>query len=77
MTVKNYTTPTGILREYAEAVRGDWSDFDGRTARSVLQTIAEWIDYPETYPGEVMARLNFGLCPRGEGHWDHYCSEDH
>ena len=56
------------MLEYAQAIRGDWSDFDGRSERDVIEswvvemrnptgrTLPEWRDY-------------LGICPDGNGHW--------
>ena len=66
---------TAILREYAQAIRGDWGSIDGRSVRLNLNSIADWIDFVEPFPGRLRARLDLGICPAGFGHWDYHCSD--
>jgi hypothetical protein len=68
-----------VLREYGQAFRGDWSTgaIDGRTVRGEMSDVAEWIETPDTYPGDAAARERLGICPAGKGHWSWlYCDDD-
>lgn len=65
------------MKEYAEAIRGDWSDFDGRSERGVIWSWVEYLDKPDEKPIEAW-RAELGLCPDGNGHWGGkwgHCSE--
>lgn len=64
---------TGMLREYGAAIRDDWSTIDGREVRFGLDEIADWIDHPDAYPGDQIARGHLDLCPDGDGHWTRHC----
>ena len=64
-----------VLREYGAAIRGDWSDVDGRTVRDDLERIAIEVDNP-VYTIEAL-RGSLGLCPRGGGHWNYWCDNHH
>lgn len=68
---------TDVLREYGLATRGDWSEIDGRTVRDNLNDFADWIENPDTYPGDETARLSLGLCVNGKGHWNDYCTDQY
>lgn len=61
-----------LLSEYGEAIRGDWSDLDGRDVRSALDDISELIDSDEKFEIEVL-REELNLCPKGNGHWTDFC----
>ena len=59
---------TQAMNEYAQAIRGDWSEFDGRSERDVIDSWASEIETPtETTLAEWRDRL--GICPDGNGHW--------
>lgn len=61
-------TATNVLREYANAIRYDWSCIDGRGVRDELEIIADTIDGG----GDVdirSLRLSVGICPKGFGKW--------
>lgn len=71
---------TQVMQEYASAIRGDWSDFDGRSERDVIESWIEEINNPS---GTDLPRWRdrLGLCPDGNGHWAGFgyyghCSED-
>jgi hypothetical protein len=66
---KSPTDATTVLREYGQAIRGDWSDVDGRGVRADLDTLADWIDSPDTAPSLTQMRDRVGVCPAGNGHW--------
>lgn len=59
---------TQAMSEYARAIRGDWSDFDGRTMRSVIDS---WVDEIRVPSDESLAywRGRMNLCLTGGGHW--------
>lgn len=59
---------TEAMREYASAIRGDWSDFDGRSERSVIVGWVAEIEHPTDTTLEQW-RDRLGLCPDGKGHW--------
>jgi DNA-binding protein Fis len=73
-----------VLREYGQAIRGDWSEIDGRSVRNDMEEIARWVEDPSLlgalqYGGNEglrAARYTVGICPEGGGHWDHYCEDD-
>lgn len=59
---------TTAMQEYADAIRGDWSNFDGRSERDVIESWISEIEKPtETTLEEWRDRL--GVCPDGNGHW--------
>ncbi len=59
---------TEVMQEYAHAIRGDWSLFDGRSERDVIESWISEIEHPsETTLAEWRDRL--GVCPDGNGHW--------
>lgn len=64
-------TAIDVLREYAQAIRGNWN-IDGRTVKADLEWIADQIEgnlheLDEKERREL--RLCSGICPRGEGCW--------
>lgn len=58
------------LRELADAWRGDWHDFDGRTLKHQLRAVEQVADGEMTL---AQFRDDSGLCPKGGGHWTEYC----
>lgn len=67
--MSNETVIAQALVEYGDALRGDWSDFDGRTAKAVLHDLAAELR-GETGPNPIeWHRNDIGLCPDGGGHW--------
>lgn len=69
---------TQAMKEYAQAIRGDWSAFDGRSERDVIES---WISEIEKPTGKTLDewRQNLGVCLDGNGHWSGvrwgHCSE--
>lgn len=58
------------MLEYADAIRGDWNDFDGRSEKAII------LDWVSALNGGDRAtwtieqwRADLNLCPDGEGHW--------
>lgn len=66
------------MSEYAQAIRGDWSDFDGRSERNVIES---WVDEIHVLESRIKTenaptpmtikqwRDQLGICPDGNGHW--------
>lgn len=59
---------TDVMLEYAAAIRGDWSDFDGRSERDVIESWVAELDNPTDTTLEQW-RDRLGICPDGNGHW--------
>lgn len=60
---------TQAMREYADAIRGDWSDFDGRSEKHVILSWVDEIENPSNKHDLEWWRNQLGLCPDGNGHW--------
>lgn len=65
----------GVMREYGEAIRGDWGSIDGRSERSTIHEFADAFLDPI---GRTVAELRSmaDICPIGSGHWTEYCDDD-
>ena len=67
------------MLEYAQAIRGDWSDFDGRSERDVIES---WVSEMQNPTGRTLPewRDYLGICPDGNGHWSGFqwghCDKD-
>lgn len=62
-------TAVDILREYADAIRGNWN-IDGRTVKADLDYLAEHMTARELTDKEaVELRLCINICPKGYGFW--------
>lgn len=59
---------TQAMLEYAQAIRGDWSEFDGRSERDVIESWVDEINAPSGRSLEEWRDL-LDLCPDGNGHW--------
>lgn len=60
------------LDQYGSAMRGDWSEADGRSIRDALDDISRVLD------GKLNTtefRCRNDLCPDGDGHWTQYCDD--
>lgn len=57
------------MLEYGAAIRGDWSDFDGRTMRAVIDDWVREILTPDPSHTVEWHRRDLGLCMAGAGHW--------
>lgn len=66
-------TVAQALVEYGAALRGDWSEFDGRTARAVLDDLAAELRGTREAHTLEFHRQDIGLCPDGNGHWTEHC----
>ena len=62
-----------VLREYANALRGDWGSIDGRSEKMSLNAIADAIVSNEPHTMESL-RNAAGVCPAGGGHGTDYCA---
>lgn len=68
-----------VMKEYGDAIRGNWSDFDGRSMKAIIH---EWVDYltgDEAISTIDRMRLELNLCRAGGGHWCGvwgYCDEE-
>lgn len=65
---KSLAALANAMLEYAQAIRGDWSDFDGRTERDVIESWVSEIRSPEFRTLEEW-RDELNICPDGNGHW--------
>lgn len=57
------------MLEYGSAIRGDWSNFDGRTMRAIIEDWVQEVRTPDPSHTVEWHRLNLGLCMAGGGHW--------
>jgi hypothetical protein len=68
------------MGEYAQAIRGDWSNVDGRTERDVIEGWADEIRNPDPAHTLEWWRDDLDICPDGNGHWAGFswghCSKD-
>ena len=62
-----------LLREYGEAVRGDWAIMDGRMVQADAHILADALGAPAP-PDPGVLRYVLELCPAGGGHWTEHCS---
>lgn len=69
------TAAIQALREYANAIRGDWGDIDGRSVKANLDEFADAIEGKGRAAEWTIEqhRQDSGLCPSGEGHWTVHC----
>lgn len=58
-----------VLGEYGQALRGDWSDFDGRGTGADLGGLAAELRGDGEPSTLAEHRAILGLCPDGNGHW--------
>ena len=57
------------MLEYGQAIRGDWSDFDGRIEQDVITGWVEEMRNPNPAHGLHWHRRDLGICEAGGGHW--------
>lgn len=57
------------MLEYASAIRGDWSNFDGRSERDVIEGWVHELRHPDPEHNLAWHRNDLGICPDGNGHW--------
>lgn len=72
----NTAVAAKALREYADAIRGDWGSIDGRSEKNSLNRLADVIEDRDTEVSIDTLRDVLGVCPHGQGHWTMYCDED-
>ena len=63
------------MGEYANAIRGDWSDFDGRSEKIIINDWVGELRNPDPSHDIEWHRIDLGICRSGGGHWDHYCRD--
>lgn len=56
------------MLEYAQAIRGDWNNFDGRSERDIIERWVSELDSPNKTSIEDW-RNRMGLCADGNAHW--------
>lgn len=64
-------TAIDVLREYAQAIRGNWN-IDGRTVKADLEYLANEIEnnlHQLELAERRDMRLGVGICPKGECCW--------
>ena len=57
------------MLEYGQAIRRDWSDFDGRGERAVITGWVAEMRNPNSTHDLLWFRRNLGICEAGGGHW--------
>lgn len=57
------------MAEYGEAIRGDWSDFDGSSEQGVIDGWVQELRHPDPSHDIEWHRRNLGICMAGGGHW--------
>ena len=66
---------TQAMREYADAMRRDWSGFDGRSEKLIILGWVEEIENPSERTLEEW-RVELGICLDGNGHWVDHCTPE-
>lgn len=70
-----------VLREYANALRRDWVDIDGRSEKVALGRLADAVDHYGTATLKqvdlVDLRIVVGVTPSGSGEWYDFSGENH
>lgn len=67
--MSDLTALTQAMNEYAQAIRGDWSMFDGRCERDVIEGWVSEIQSPNPDHTIEWWRNDLNLCLAGGGHW--------
>lgn len=57
------------MLEYGSAIRGDWSDFDGRSMKAIIEDWVQEILAPDPSHTAEWHRRDLGMCMAGGGHW--------
>ena len=74
------TTTADLLDQYGQALRGSWSDIDGRSQKLALlelsAAIREHGNEPLTEEQVQKLRDELNVCDGGGGHWGWHCTED-
>ena len=60
------------MLEYGSAIRGSWSDFDGRTMKLIIEDWVQEIRTPDPARTLEWHRRDLGICTAGGGHWCGY-----
>lgn len=68
-----------VLREWADAIRGDWGSIDGRSVRADMNLMADTLLAANHDSGSQVTvralRQTMGVCAVGGGHWEWYCND--
>ena len=64
------------MLEYGQAVRGDWSDFDGGNEQAVITGWVAEMRNPNPVHDLLWHRRDLGICEAGGGHWCGYCDAE-
>lgn len=68
----NQKTESPVLSamlEYAQAMRGDWSNFDGSSLEVVIEDWVEELRHPDPSHDIEWHRNDLRICMAGGGHW--------
>ena len=57
------------MAEYGEAIRSDWSNFDGGTEQSIIDGWVQELRQPDSSHDIEWHRRVLGICMAGGGHW--------
>ena len=57
------------MGEYANAIRGDWSGFDGRSEKRTINRWVAELRKPNPARDIDWHRRDLGICMAGGGHW--------
>lgn len=69
MSDNNMAQKVALLNEYGQALRNDWSDFDGRSAKLTLDEFVEWV-LDDSKPFDVLkGREILNVCPSCGDFW--------
>ena len=68
-TAKYLAVILQAMDEYGEAIRGDWSNFDGRSEKAVIQGWTADIRAGDNDRDIDWYRNDLRICKGGGGHW--------
>ena len=74
MNEKNVEIVGKVLHEWAEAIRADWGNIDGRSCRQELFSLEDALFIEEPLVIEDV-RYWAGICPEGKEHWSWFCRD--
>ena len=64
------------IREYGQAIRGDWGSIDGRSVRIEMNKLADAVEEGNPSHRDIQWwRNELGICPHGCMHWTMYCED--
>lgn len=71
------TEPVALtaLHEYAKCLRGDWSDFDGRSNLAAIEEFISALRGEGHFANWTIEqwRADNGICPTTGDHWTEHC----